>query len=285
MSGDPGQADPSNQIQVDNWNGEGGDFWAAHADQFDASISGYDARFFETLAVGKTDRVLDVGCGSGGTTIKAAKLAASGEVVGVDLSGAMLRVARERADRAGVTNVKFRQLDAQIYAFPQDHFELAISRNGTMFFADPVAAFANIASAIRPAGHLAMQVWQSAPANEWAAEVARCLAAGRDLPPPPPNAPGPFSLGDPDRLTGLLGAAGYRDVQLTGVEQEMCFGSSAEEATSFLLGAAGGMLEGLDDRGRKGAIEALSAMLSDHQRDDGVLLGSAAWLVRASAPS
>jgi ubiquinone/menaquinone biosynthesis C-methylase UbiE len=119
--------------------------------------------------------------------------------LGVDLSSRMIAEARRRAEAEGVTNVRFEQADAQIYPFDPEAFDVAISRTSAMFFGDPVAAFTNTARALRPGGRLVLLTWQSLPRNEWLLEWTAALTAGRGLPTPPPGAPGPLSLSEPDR--------------------------------------------------------------------------------------
>lgn len=139
------------------WDGDGGTFWAQHADRFDRGVTGYREALLAAAAVGERDVVLDVGCGNGQTSLDAALRAHSGSVLGVDLSGAMLEVARTRAIAAGLTNVRFEQGNAQVHPF-RSEFDLVVSRNGTMFFDDPRAAFTHVVAALRPGGRLALTV-------------------------------------------------------------------------------------------------------------------------------
>ena len=122
------------------------------------------------------DHVLDIGCGSGQTTREAARLARAGSALGVDISASAIERARELAQAQGVRNVTFERADAQVHPFPQERFDLAISRFGTMFFADPVAAFGNVGRALRPAGRLVMMVWQDRERNEWDVAIRQSLA-------------------------------------------------------------------------------------------------------------
>ncbi len=272
---------PSNLEQARAWDGNEGAYWAANAERFDAAVAAYHRPLLDAAGIGTTDRVLDIGCGTGQTTRDAARIAASGAALGVDLSAQMIELARRLAVAEGITNARFEQADAQIYPFEVEAFDVAISRTGAMFFGDPVAAFRNIASALRPGGRLALLAWQALPRNEWIRELLTALAAGRDLPSSPPDVPGPFSLADPDRVRGILSQAGFTDVQLDGLAAPMSFGADADDAYHFVLGLHGWMLEGLDDAGRARARDALRATLAAHDTSHGVLYDSAAWIITA----
>lgn len=191
---------PSNVEQFGAWDGDEGAYWAAHADYFDRSVAEYHRRLLAAAAITETERVLDVGCGTGQTTRDAARAASAGSALGVDLSSQMLDYARRRTCAEGVANASFLQADVQIHPFDAEGFDVAISRTGAVFFGDPRAAFTNLARALAPRGRLRMVAWQSLAANEWIREIAGALAAGRDRPTPPPDAPGPFAFSDPDRV-------------------------------------------------------------------------------------
>ena len=171
--------------------------------------SGYDAelrRHNEVLrrAVGVQlhDHVLDIGCGTGQTTRQAARTAQAGSALGVDVSAPAIKRARELARAEGLRNVTFEHADAQVHRFPQERFDLAISRFGTMFFDDPVAAFANIGRALRPAGRLVMMVWQAHERNEWDVAIRQSLGAAEGPVAVASEGPDPFSLADPPTVTG-----------------------------------------------------------------------------------
>jgi len=273
--------DPSNVEAARAWDGPAGDFWTDHADQFEASAARYRRPFFAAAAIEPGARVLDVGCGNGATTRQAARLAAPGDVVGVDLSARMLDLARRRAVEEGLTNVAFVQADAQVADLGTERYDRVISHAGAMFFGDPVAAFANLAKALTTEGRLVLLVWQPLAENEWLSSFLRAVAAGRELPLPPPDAPGPFSLGDPDRVRAVLTGAGFGEPELVGVREQTLFGPDVATAESLVLGVVGWMLADLDDAGRAGARAALRADLEAHRGPDGVAYASAAWLVTA----
>jgi SAM-dependent methyltransferase len=271
--------DPGNAGQLGAWDGAQGAFWAAQADRFDRAVARYDDAFLAAARLRPGDRVLDVGCGTGATTRAAGRV--TGSALGVDLSSAMLEVARQRAAAEGLDGVRFEQADAQVAPFPAEGFDVAVSRTGAMFFADPVAALANVGRALVPDGRLVLLVWQALEDNEWMTEVLGALSAGRPLPVPPPGAPGPFSLADPGRVRDVLAASGHRQVEVEGLAEPEWFGADADDALTFVLGFAGWLLDGLDDDARARAVADLRRRIEAHAGPGGVEFGSAAWLVTA----
>ena len=143
------QVHASNADQLRAWDGDEGAYWAEHAEHFDRSVAAYHERLLAAAAITGSDRVLDIGCGTGQTTRDAARAAPAARPLGVDLSARMLDYARRRAAEEGVTNATFEQVDAQIHPFPPESFDVAISRTGAMFFGDLAAAFTNIGRALR----------------------------------------------------------------------------------------------------------------------------------------
>jgi SAM-dependent methyltransferase len=276
------QVDPGNAEQLRAWDGDEGAYWAAHTDTFDLSIAAYHQPFLDAAALTSDDRVLDVGCGTGQTTRDAARAASAGSALGVDLSSAMLEVARRRAADEGITNIGFRQLDAQIYPFEGGAFDVAIARTSATFFADRVAGLANVGRALRPGGRLVLLTWQAFSRQEWIREFSAAFAAGRELPAPPPEAPGPFTLAEPDVIHRVLADAGYTDVTLDDRRELMWFGNSPDDSCEFVLGLLGWMLERLDDAARGRALEALRTTTAAHQTPEGVRYESAAWVIRAT---
>jgi SAM-dependent methyltransferase len=276
------RVDPSNEQQLRAWDGDEGSYWAANADYYDRCVALHHERLLAAADIGSQDLALDVGCGTGQLSRDAARAASAGSVLGVDLSSAMLEVAKARATQEHLANVRFEQLDAQIHPFESGAFDVVVSRTGAMFFGNLVAAFTNLSDALRPGGRLALLTWQPLSENEWIRELSSALAAGREMPPPPSEAPGPFALSDPDRVRTVLGDAGLTDIELLASRADMWFGTDADDAHRFVLGQLGWMLQGLDDDGRARALEALRATVSRHQTDAGVTYDSAAWIITAT---
>lgn len=275
-------ADPSNAEQLRIWDGEEGAYWTANAERYDRALAAYHALFLDAAQLQAGESVLDVGCGTGQATRDAARAVATGTALGVDLSSQMIGLARRLAAEQGVANARFLQADAQVHPFEAAAVDVAISRTGAMFFGDPVAAFANIARALRPGGRVVLLAWQGVEPNEWLRELAGAMAAGRDLPLPPATAPGPFALSDPDRVRSILTAAGLTGIDATGVSAPMWWGSDVDESHRFAAGQLGWMLKGLDASGRDRALKALRATLQAHLTPDGIQFASAAWIIRAS---
>ena len=270
----------TNAAQATAWDGDEGAYWAEHHALFEASLASYQAAFLDAAGIRPDDRVLDVGCGTGVSSRAAALLATGGEVLGVDLSSAMVRRARELAATAGLSNISFLRADAQVHPFEPGAFDIAVSRTGAMFFGDPQAAFANLRRSLRDDGRLVLLTWQPAELQEWAATFATALT-GRTPPAPAPDAPGPFSLSDPARVRSLLEGAGFADVACTPLHEPMAYGRSVDEAHAFLVGLLGWMVEGQGDEQRAASFEALRTALTAHATTDGVRFDSAAWLVTA----
>jgi SAM-dependent methyltransferase len=276
-----------NDEQFEYWNGPEGQHWVDRDTLFDNMLHGFVAPLLDAAAVTSSDRVLDIGCGHGATSRAAARRATNGHVVGVDISGPMLERARARAAEEGIDNVEFVHADAQDHTFAADS-DVMISRFGVMFFADPVAAFANLRRALQPDGRIAFVCWQGLFANEWVAVPAGAIFPITGPPEvPPPDAPGPFSFGDRDRVSSILTDAGFSDVQIDDLHIPVLLGGGLplDEAVAFL--AEGGMgkrfLGDADAPTRERALAAVRDALVPYASADGVRLDSAVWMVRAEA--
>ena len=277
----------ANIEQAEAWNNEEGQHWAAHQNRYDAMSGAFTEHLLGAAAITETDTVLDIGCGNGQTTRLAAQRASRGRAVGLDLSAPMLERAAATAAGEGIANVTFEQGDAQVQPLPSAAFDVAISRFGVMFFADPVAAFANVGAAIRPGGRLAFVCWQDLARNEWLMVPAGAALAFVELPDlGGPGAPGPFSLAEPDRIEAILGDAGFADVHVDSVDAPMRLGADAADAVEFLRGTgmARALLDKADPPTVARALDAVGEALRPHEQADGLYLTGTAWLVTAARP-
>jgi len=265
------------------WDGPEGEHWAEHAEQYESGGAAFTRVLVDAVPVADESTVLDVGCGTGALTRGLARRAREGSALGIDLSSQMLARARVSAAAAGLGNVRFEQADAQVHPFPVGSFDIVVSSFGAMFFADPVAAFGNIRRAMRPGASLTLMAWRDLDRNEWVSAFRAALAAGRDLPTPPPGAPSPFGMADRDITTQRLTAAGFDGVNFESVDEPMRFGQDAEDAWPFIstLGIVRGLTADLDEDARRDALDRIRASLVAHETPDGVRYPASAWLITA----
>ena len=265
------------------WNGESGRRWADEADRRDRVLAPVGAALLDAADLAPLEHLLDVGCGCGATTIAAAgAIGEAGVALGLDLSAPMLDIARRRRDAAGLGNVEFVQGDAQTHRFAST-FDVSISRFGTMFFTDPVAAFANIARSLRPRGRICFATWQPLAANDWLTIPGVELLRYGTLPETAGRGPGMFGQSDPDTVVTTLQAAGYRNVELTPMIVPLRLGTDVHDAADYLArsGIGRAVLETVPSDQRDDAIDAVRAALAAYADGDGVRLSGAIWIIRA----
>ena len=251
-------------------------------DFYDAELRAHHEHLRAAYEISPGDEVLDIGCGTGLTTRDAARAAAPGRVVGVDVSERMLERARQLTEAERLDNVTFELGDAQVHDFEPARFDLVISRFGTMFFSDPVAAFANIASALGPRGRLVLLVWQRLELNQWALAIDAAVGEAAQRPPPP--GADPFSLGDAEATTAVLERAGFDELRFEDVHEPVLYGHDLAAALDFVRGfqSVSAALVSMSDSDAARAVERLRETLAAHQSDDqGVTLDSRAWLITA----
>src|SRR5437667_9101391 len=205
-----------NAEQIKYWNETAGPKWIAFQKLLDAQLEPLGRRTMDRARIAAGERVLDVGCGWGDTTLELARrVGPKGRVLGIDVSAGMVARAAETAGDAGLRNVLVENADAQTHRFPRGEFDVLYSRFGVMFFADAAAAFTNLRSALRPGGRVAFICWQALRENPWLAVPLRAGAGNPPLTPPPaPDAPRPFSLGEPQRVRAILLRAGLPRARL-----------------------------------------------------------------------
>lgn len=277
--------DTRNADQYEAWNGDSGSRWVASADQRDAVLSPIADLLLAAAAITPGERILDIGCGCGATSIAAAHATGpAGAVVGLDLSAPMLDVARSRATTAGFDNVSFIQGDAQTTRLDTD-FDVVISRFGTMFFDDPAAAFANLASHLRPGGRLCVVTWQPLEANEWLIVPGATLLEYGSLPPAAdPTAPGMFAQSDPDTIASVLREAGLKRVTSEPLVLPLIFGATSDEAVDYLADSGPGraILDTIPHNQRTTALDQVRHVLDDHADPHGrIALRAAVWITTA----
>ena len=276
----------ANQAQRDNWNGDSGRRWGADADRRDAVLAPIADTLLATIGIQPGESILDLGCGCGATTITAAAQAGpDGAAHGIDLSEPMLAVARRRADDAALTSVTFAVADAQTHPLGEAVFDAVISRFGTMFFDDPVAAFINIGRAVRPGGRLVIATWQPLGANDWLTVPGAALLSYGTLPDAQPGAPGMFAQADPNVLRSTLTRAGWTAVDSRAVTVTLRLGDDPADATDYLADSGTGraVLDTIADKDKPAALAAVADALAPHTTNDGVYLNAAIWITTGTA--
>jgi ubiquinone/menaquinone biosynthesis C-methylase UbiE len=274
-----------NQAQIDFWNGPTGQKWAKHQTDMDRNLADIAVASLALADARPGERVLDIGCGNGSTTLMLAEaVGPTGDVTGVDISQPMLAIARTRVQ---ASNIRFIEADAATHPFATDR-DLIFSRFGVMFFVEPVAAFANIRKAANTGGRLAFIAWRKVEENEWA--MRPYLAALPFLPEQKeadPNAPGPFAFAHRERTRGILAEAGFRDIAIEPFDGHMRLGASPEHAAlllTSLMGPASRALKNVDDETRAKARDAIAKDMAAFQGSaPEIAPGTACWLVSAKA--
>jgi ubiquinone/menaquinone biosynthesis C-methylase UbiE len=284
-----------NAEQTLRWNGESGLRWVSQRERHQAEHQNLVPWLFQAAAIAPGERVLDIGCGCGQTTIAAARAAggpdvqrgqggarvAGGHAVGVDLSTPMLAEARRLTREAGDGNVAFVRADAQACPLRRDSFDVMISSFGVMFFDDPPTAFSSIAAAVRSGGRLAFLCWRPDAENEVFAIPQRAF-----------NAIAPESVAarddlfaDPERVSALLAGAGWTGVRADPVTQPAWIGSDVDDVIGYVRGMEVvrrvAAAAGRDDRQVERALAAMAREYAARQEPDGVWVEAAAWLVTA----
>lgn len=271
------------------WQGAAGDRWRQNLDGFEWMIAGIGDALVAQAGYNSGDRVVDVGCGGGATTLPIARIVgAQGLALGVDIAPQLIEIARDRAAAQSLSQAQFLVADGQSAVPDQAPFDRLFSRFGVMFFDDSIAAFANMRQWLKPGGRIDFACWGPPARNPWMSEIHAIMAQFVEMPPRDPAAPGPFRFADPDTIRTVMDGSGFQDVSIESHIADQPFGgrdANVEAATDFVLTAMDmGAL--LDDAGSDVAVAAKAAItgfLKQHEQDGVVILPGFSWFVSARA--
>jgi SAM-dependent methyltransferase len=273
-----------NSAQIDSWNGASGQKWARDADQLDGMLAPFADAVLAAATPAEGQRAIDIGCGAGALSLAAAKLGS--KVTGVDVSVPLVELARQRAAEEAL-DVQFNVADASAWR-PAEPAQLLISRFGVMFFADPVAAFANLRAAMVPGGRLVFACWRTFAENDWAALPVRiALPFLKEAPAPAkPGTPGPFAFSDRDFVSNVLASSGWSNVTHTPWDGEIGLpGNKAEDTAKFMMDI-GPLSRALADQGvdpdtvKQALVDKVRSLAAPNGE---TRLKAAAWIVEARA--
>jgi SAM-dependent methyltransferase len=280
------QYDPKNEAEVAYWNSTAGRHWVERQESQDTLLAPILKAALERAQPRPGEHVVDIGCGTGASSIELGKqVGPSGQVLGVDISAPMLARAAERIPPAAPIN--FVRADATTYKFDPAAFDLLFSRFGVMFFAEPARAFANLRAALKPGGRLVFACWRKFDENGWLQVPLRAAQAHvPPLPRPGPEDPGPFSFADEARVRRILAEAGFAAVKLEPRDcaLDIACGRGLDEAlqTAMEIGPTARALQDQSAEVRTAVATSVRHALQSHQRGEQVPLGAAIWIVTAA---
>lgn len=277
-------------LNNEDWAGEMGQRWLANLDRFEAMLAPIGQILFDRAAFVSGERVIDLGCGGGATTLGIAKaIGDSGHVTGLDISPDLISTARLRASEVEAKNVDFVCADAATAILPMAPYDRLFSRFGSMFFPDPIAAFTHLRSQLNPGGRIDLAVWGPPRENGWMMAVMGVLRSHIEVPPAIPRAPGPFALEDKDYLQTILVESGCGYVSIDSWQGEQAIGgpdATPEQAAHFIVNAmAAGRLARAAGEAVAHAVEQdlVELFVEHHQPGLGVMLPAKVWMVSATA--
>lgn len=280
-----GAQQPDNE-QARLWNGPAGQAWVDAQAVLDRMFEPFEAMLADAATAGGARRVLDVGCGTGATTLAIARrLGETADCLGIDISQPMLALARARAERSGIA-ARFVHADAQSHAFAPGRFDAIVSRFGVMFFEDSVRAFANLRRAARGGAALRLLAWRSAEENPFMTEAERAAAPLLpNLPARRPEGPGQFAFADADRVRRILEESGWTEVDVRPLDVACRFPERELVRYLTLLGPVGRALQEADEPTRARVIRAARAAFALYVHGEEVRFTAACWTIGARAPS
>jgi len=273
-----------NEEQTSMWNGPAGQAWVDAQETLDRLFTPFEALLVAEVAATGARRVLDVGCGTGSTTLAAArKTGTDGHATGVDLSEPMLALARHRAAREQL-RAEFIVGDAQTHAFEPAYFDLVISRFGVMFFENPIQAFANLRRATRAGGQMRCIAFRSAAENPFMTTAERAaVPLLPDLPARRPDAPGQFAFADPQRVQAILEDSGWSDIHIEPIDLTCAMPEAALDQYLARLGPVGQALRGADEATRTRVVEVVRAAFEPYVAAGEASFSAACWMMAARA--
>ena len=275
--------------QSEYWNGPAGEKWASLANNQDALLGKLGEAVMDAAGISTGQSVLDIGCGSGGSTFEISRrIGAAGTVWGVDISGPMLGIAADRLESHQIENVKFSEADVTTFDFNDHYFDIAFSRFGVMFFEDPIASFASIANSLRSKGELAFCCWRSLSKNEWFelplnAGLKYCVRPDPMGAEGPSYVPGPMAFKDQDRIEKILNESGFSNISIRDYKSSLVVGLTPTTAANNLkdIGPLSRLLQDSDNHIKALVQTELEKQLMHHVTPKGVELMSNAWIVMA----
>src|SRR5580692_6200641 len=280
-----------NADQIAYWNGPNGQRWTDRQAEQDVLLAPVTQALIDRAAPRAGERIIDVGCGCGGTSIAlASRVAPTGFVLGVDISGPMLARARQLAPKGASEGlpVDFVLADATVYPFDPGSFDLLVSRFGVMFFAEPAVSFSNLRRALRPSGRMTFACWREPRENPWMmAPLQAIYQHVPKLPPQGPEDPGPFAFASEERVHRILGEAGFKRIQMepVGLSFDIAIGRGLDAAVqaAMQIGPGSRALDGHPPETRAAAATTVKETLAPFVRGDSVPLPGSIWIVTARA--
>jgi ubiquinone/menaquinone biosynthesis C-methylase UbiE len=274
----------ANADQIALWNDTAGRAWVDAQQTLDAMLLPFERRLVAAVAERNAQRVLDVGCGTGSTTLAIARqIGANGTAVGVDISEPMIALAKERA-AAERSSARFVVADAQTYAFDEASFDMVVSRFGIMFFDDPVRAFANLRRATAPGGTLEVIAWRSPAENPFMTAAERAAAPFLpEMPARNPDEPGQFAFANEERVHAILEQSGWADIRIEPIDEECALPKLDLDRYITRLGPLGRVLPQLDEATRARVVEAIDGAFDPYVHGSEVRFNAACWEISAGA--